>query len=533
MSDQGYGRVGVACLAAADIIWRFPVRLVSSLPEWIAPLLSVGATFSENALLAQSTTWLLFGVSFFIFTDTIYPKSANLPVKDARFQLLVATTGVALGLGFGFADGLWGLLPVIFPLAVISGLAFFVYFQQVLGWSLSNPESQFLGPLTVLDTSITDEFAEYLQTDTLVSSVNIAFVGIAAVGLVVVPCILLGLVSRILIRAYPLADLVILAILLSKSSDMTTISRVQAVVPNSQTFDIEARLHRGIETATQNIKGLFLTIYAFLGAFLGGGILGIAVVAINQLLVESGLVQTVRQSIVDPFQGWIVCGLLVLILLAGVHGLWVWLREFRRLTAYVSFWDDENSVATEIQPSRPVGMTIPTTLLVGIIGFFAATESEMVFAIAWPIGVAVTLGCMWGTRQQRTSSIANEDHAIVAAFLIHSLALPALVMGPELVQLISTGTFPWEQVVDSPAPVIAIMVVGMPYFPDVEQYAEQFDDARRTLEGIYLASIGILAQIVTLPAGPRIRYFGTLVLVVTVFFAVLGTGLEELDDETE
>jgi len=521
----------VSALVAADIVWRFPLRLVGLLPEWVAPLLSVGAGVGNTPVLAEATTWLLFLVSFFVFTEAIYPDSASLPVGDTGFRLLVAVSGVAIGLGLGFATGERELLVALFGPAIASGGLFALYFRYGMGWTLLRAESPITGPLEVLDAGVVEEFEADLRADTVVSSVNVGVVLIASVGLVVVPCILLGLVSRILIQAYPVADVVVLAILLGNTRNADRVPGVRVVIPAARTLDIESRLHEGIETATRNIKGLFLTIYAFLGAFLGGGLLGIAVVGVDRVVLTDTPIATVRAFAASPLSGWVTVGILCLVCLAGVHGLWVWLREFRRLTAYVAYWEDDIAVASSVAPSRPVGMTLPPTLLMMLLGLFSATGAQRAFAVAWPIAAVATLGCLWLTRRRATSSIVHEDHVVVASLLVHTSALPAFLLGEEIWQFVTTGEAPVEAVLGSPALVIGIMVVGLPYFPDVERYAERFDDARRLLEGAYIVSIGVCVQFASLPADGGTRFLGTLVLLVTVGFAVVGTVVEELGGE--
>jgi hypothetical protein len=523
----------LATFVTFDVIWRFPTRLVGNLPDWVAPALSIGAGFSGNAVLASVSTWLLFGVMFYIFADRIYPERLQLPTDDEKFRTLIAVIGLATGLGLWLSDSMGALAVVLSSLSSLGVISLLLYLHYIEEWPLFKADGPIVGPMQLIDDDAPAEYEQMLASDSWVMSVNIGFFLVATGAIVVLPCLLLGVLAQTFVRAYPLPDLFILAVMIGNVIERTHIIGSRSLFPATKTIDFEARLHAGLDTATQSLKALFLTIYVLFGTFIGGGILGIAVTYGTAAFRPEYLSQAAFSRLLDApldllLPLWGIIGVFVLLVLAGTHGFWLWLREFKRLSEYVEYRKNGTETVDRVRPARPAGMTLPPTILLLILGLYITTSAHSVFAVIWPLAIFGTGLCIWLTRRRIATRIRYEDHVIVGSFLIYMAALPLTLAGETIVTMATQLQFPVGSIIRSPAPVIGALLIGAPYFGNASQYAEQFDDARRHVDGVYLAVFGIIVWLASRPAGQGFEIVGVATLLVTSVAAVLGVAFGEL-----
>jgi hypothetical protein len=272
--------------------------------------------------------------------------------------------------------------------------------------------------------------------------------------LLAAPCLLLGLLAQTSIYAFPLPDLIILGYLLSVVLGKTdTFDRVSPPVDPTQ-IDIEERLHRGLRTVLHSDYGLFLTVYCLLGAFLGCGTLGIAVSVGWAYLGDIINVGLTFNTWVQWLYLWHLIGVVLLLVLAGGYGIWVWLREFKRLPSYLRYYAEGSEGSLRVSPPRPVGMTLVPVGVLLLAGAWLEFLSEWAFAVLWPLTAIGVVGCVYLTLRRESTRINNENHAIIGAFLIHGLGILAIGKSNAVFRIITHNQLPLREIFHSPLPMI-------------------------------------------------------------------------------
>lgn len=523
----------LATLVGFDILWRFPARLVAYLPEWIPPIFSIGSGISGNTLFATASTWVLFAVTFFVFADRIYPDSLELPFEDDWFRLLIVGIGITSGISLSMFENGIELAIVFLGVEFMGAIVLVGYLYRVENWHLFDPNGRIISPLELSYDDAGDRYRLMLQSKGLAETINAGFFVVANAMLLAVPCLLLGVVAQTSIHAFPLPDLVILGYILSTTLGATASIRQLTLPFDATQIDIEERLHRGIKTVLHSQNGIILTMYCLLGVFLGCGTLGVAVGvgrAYTSDVLAAGLTFGTWDQVLFV---WQLLGIELLLLLAAGYGIWLWLRAFKRLPAYIRYDSGGSEGPTRVPPARPVGMALVPVGVLAIAGARIEFMSLFEFAILWPPTALVVGLCGFVTVRRTGTSIANENHVIIGSLLIHGLGIMAIGNSGVFFRVFTSQQLPLQRIIQSPVLLIATLLVGLPYYDTISEYARQFSGLRRHLSAVYLTIFGTVVWLVTRPTGETFRTFGWVFFVVTTSLGLIGAILDEFTEDYE
>lgn len=518
------GRSLVAGTAFADLSWWLGLkRSLDVVPEWVVPVITLGVSFLPFPSIDQGLTWLLFGVSFYVFTPTVYPDRLGFETDTRLFRMLVVAYSFGFAFGLIVSDPL-GRVAFLLGLWALGAVTVLVYLRAVEGWELLDDPAVLVQPIGTFRFSeqLESEYAANLEDPEGLDWIAIGATLLAVGGLIIFPCLLLGAVARLLLWAGPLPDVLVLSWVLWSAST----SRISLVptTGSDRWFDLEARLHRGVQMATKNMKGFFLTIWVVLGVLLPAGTSGIFFATIPVIVDNLTAITDERVLRQVPFLVSKLVGISAVLLASSLYGFWVWLRAFRRVDAYAEYWratdaSKQGEIGRDLPP-RPVGTTIPAAVGLGLLA--AALHAPLwLFAVSWPLYVLGVVGCVWLTRRRSSDqqSIAREDHVILGAFLIHLLGMYLLAVGDQLFSVNGLGEF-WSLLGSSIFVPIAVLATTLTYLPDITQYAQDQTGVRRYVGGMYLVGIGCLALVFSLDRSggswPIVRVFG---------FAAIGFGI--------
>lgn len=527
------GRSVLAGTAFADLSWWLGLKeLVAAVPDWAVAGLTLTVSQLPFELVDQGLTWLLFAVSFYVVTPTVFPDRLGFSTDSRLFRALVVVYSFGFAFGLAVGDPL-GRVAFLLGLWVLGAVTVLVYLRAVEGWTLLGDPAVLLQPLDAFrfGEQLQSEYATNLEDPVGLDWVSIGATLLAVGGMVIVPCVLLGAIARLLLLAGPLPDVLVLAWVLwgAVASRVSMVPRPE----RSQGFDLEARLHQGVQMATKNAKGFFLTIWVVLGVILPAGTGGLFFVALSAVIENPTAITTLRVLRQAPVLVSTLVGVPAVLLASCLYGLWVWLRAFPRVDAFADYWrapDEWRGDAGRELPLRPVGTTIPAA--VGLLGVGVGIHGpRWLFAVSWPLYVLGIAGCVWLTRRRSGAkqSIEREDHVILGSLLVYLLGMYLLAVGEQLLSASGIGAVV-ALLGNSIFVPLAILATALTYWPNVTRYAREQTGVRSYVTGAYLVAIGSLALVLSLnrtdSQWPIVRVFG----LTAIGFGILSELLDILHD---
>jgi hypothetical protein len=357
--------------------------------------------------------------------------------------------------------------------------------SQYHGWDLTDPHGKGVAVLELFTPR--NEIADEIETDLTYEGWlgrlgKTVYLGALSVvfGL---PVALAAVVLQVLVYAFPIPDILFFGWAVSaRLVPQVSIGPDRRRLLDLE-FDMEEYFLDAIEHATRSIQGLFLTMFVVLGALVSSISLFVAVgIAPNALeTFRLGIEGVLIGAPLDALRPiWNFCGALLLIVFAGSHGLWVWLRELQRLPHFLDRWEDRNSQSGSSPVARVYGFVGASTLawlMATTFVFLRGPAVSTIIAVAWPIIFVLGLWTVRQTSQRDTVDVTGEHRWIYAGFTVQ---LVAYRVGVSLDVFVGAalGKRPLAPLLVLPVGVV-VMVCLVAAIPTVARYENQYDDIRR------------------------------------------------------
>jgi hypothetical protein len=217
--------------------------------------------------------------------------------------------------------------------------------------------------------------------------------------------------------------------------------------------------------------GLIITFFVVLGLFGSAGYFAVGIE-----LAAAVVARTSRQVLTEsPVLVWGWMGAVFLLLTSGCLGLWVWIRQFRRLSAFLDSWERRDEHEGPL-PSRVSGLTLlPVLQLIGATIYVDGSDYplfRLVFAIGWPvillIGTALVID---RTRKKTVPPVENEHWHMTWAVSIQTISIWAGSRISGMDRVFSPDA--WTVFI-SPVPIGIIALFGLLVaFPTIFRYQER------------------------------------------------------------
>lgn len=464
----------LASVAVVDLLVRSGLAA-----ELLAPVASlVAGTVAAGTMLAEVTTWAVFGVGFYLVAPVVYPAETGFPRERQGFRLLFAATALTLGVAVSAVSSpTAGLVAIAVSLG--TGYAgFLAYLRRFRGWRITHPKYPPVRPVEQFTPfeSIREEIKRDLQREGALGAIGRGL-WIAAFGIVLLfPCLLAGVLAVALGNAFPLYDLLVLGWVLSNRLGWT---------PGGP--DPETRLFEQLARSGRNLKGLMLVLFATVGLVVSG------------MTVYAGFSFAAAAIPPGPSSvAWTLFGIVAWLIASGAYGFAVWYAELRRVPAFLDEWTGRPEPTVD-PPRTPPGHVLPATLLgIGAVVVTAAMDRADVrtaFGVAWPLGV---LAAGWGLHRWRgrgTAGVWAEDRTILWGLLAHGL-LVVVAGNVDAVEAALSGEVPAVDVLDSLILVGLALLAVVGWLPDIER----LDDPDHPLRRFLLPGYGILVAAVAASA---------------------------------
>ncbi len=447
--------------------------LVDLSEELLLPLVSLVAGTVASTFFGTFVGWGVFVIAFYIVADRIYRGIVPDDVRGRGLAILFASCALAFGLALE-AETPNALLTRVGITTCLSIVALTGYAHLVSSQSLFDPENVLIEPLAFVSRS-DDDIAEEIKTD-LSRTGALRVVGVilfvAATGIVLVfPAFLTGLTARFLMRAYPLPDLLAILWVGGTAVSRRTPAHVRRRFPAVDTrVDLEERLLGASRNATRSLMGLFATVFIALGALGAAGIFWVGF----QLLASSGIADLVTATLVlSPFL-WGVIGSVTSLLLAGVSSFWAWVRQYRRLPAFLDEWEGVHDPAKPPVDRMIGAVAVASVQMPLVAGFLTARNVLWVrigFAIAWPLLITALCLSVFVSLRGHPRPVGRERLVIVGGVLSQLLSLLTAS------HVITHGRSVLENplgIVFRPLSVMAVaLVVSVSIIPDIDRFENE------------------------------------------------------------
>jgi hypothetical protein len=497
---------GLTCL---DLVWRVAAVTPTDTALSDIAIATVSLALGGTAWwpgLTQLTTWLLLGYAALSLAPVAYPDRIDAPVTDREFRLLFTATalgGAGLLLSVDIGPVVWASTHLVWVglglLAWLAGVGcvFLLWLRYRAGWTLAPHDERFAR--TIRRYQPVEVPKRRLESRWAITGwrgvVTRAMVRAIVAAVVAAPVVLAGGVVVILLRAYPLPD--VLAV-----GGVLWIGITNRIDPRltltPKTVDFEYRLFDALSYSARSLNGLVLltlllaTLWPFVGmlgqtlpllpAFVRtvpGVVADDPTLLVAPIVVFHRVVTGSLQFAGRPVLVSALCGWLLLSVSGTAYATWAFVRELPRIGAFLR-WRDGETVAV---PPRPVGYVVPGALVIHALiaadilsllagDSLATTELWVVtaFAIGWPLGVVLLVGCWLLSLRRTVMPVVREDHLIIwtAAGLLIGMGLASTPIGIKQ----------WLGV--------ALSAVILGYLPDVIAYAARHDDHRQYATGAYL-----------------------------------------------
>lgn len=516
-------RAILGSLVALDLTRLFD--LLASVPEWLVPGVSVGVGLLASDFVGVALTWVIVTGAFYVFVPRMYPAESGVPREAPGFRALV-TLG-SLGAFFIFYREMvialsntlsWQIPTSVFSssegatagwLVLISmvilgltGTVLTLYLVNRHDWQLFDPDGR---PVKLVDqfSPFTDHREKAAENFSHKGWLGVFYRVSWIPGVVIVvgfPCYIAGMVASILHSADPLPDLLVLGWVMA--------GVVAPAVPSIRLptdADIEVRLYDVVKNATRSGKGMIVTVLA------ASGLLFVVFLTVAPAIAIVPMVATViiaasetagDMSLLTALRLSGFAGIWLCLLAAGLYSIWFWLREFRRLPAFLASWEGADEKGD--MPTRPLGLILPPMVVLVVIfryGMFVAEtigngagqEQVMLvvlpLAIGWPAVLGLLAMPVWLTRHRSPQDIIYEDHVVTVSVAIEWVA--AWLMLPP--------NFRPEFVRGPTIPINILMFSAVALFPNVVRHGERdVFGLGHYITSIYMAILAAGCGILTL-----------------------------------
>lgn len=518
-------RTVLGSLAALDLARLFD--LFASIPEWLVPTISIGVGLLTPNFIAETLTWAIIIGALYVFVPHIFPTETGLPRKAPGFRVLVTLGAFGVFLFFslgdviGFSDiELWQQVITLISVVGLTGAALTMYLVGRHGWRLVDPHgyptqlANHFFPSTDGSETAAEDFPREGWQDRL--SGVLWVIGFAI--LVAFPAAIAGIFTYIIYTVDPLPDLLVLG--------WVTAGTLGAVVPDvcqPTSLDIEARLYQAVSNATRSFKGMVVMAYAVLG--LSSVALVVVFAAVGSVPLFAGVIFSILETIGDaPVYGAVAIswttGFWLSMFAAGLYGIWFWLRVFRRLPAFLAYWEGEYDVGDV--PTRPPGLLLPPAIVMVVLFRYGsvmmetlsaeATRGQTLFvllplAVGWPLLMGILVVPAWLTRRLVAQGIAYEDHIITASFALEVLT-GWLIFATDSGSIFLHGL---------EIAIFIVMIFAVSLLPNIVRFSETSRSApSRYLLPVFVAMVAVLSAVLLHMQSPSSSAYNILLIVVVV-----------------
>lgn len=483
-------------LLGASAVADFMIRLPE---EILAPLLSITGGLVGGPTIGFVTTWLMFGIAFYIFGPLALAHLEQLPTDDKMFVSLFSTFSVIVGILIHRFDSLEYIIGFAVSGSFASGILLLGYLVWRHDWKLDDPSGSAVGLLelfTPKQNASSEIASDFRYQGFLGLFARVTF--ISSIGMLLgMTVFCAAFAGQILLLAFPLPDFIFFGWAIS--------TRLIPQLPwgpngkrlNDFKFDIELFLLQKVKLATRSDQGMYTTLFILTGLFGSGGYLFLAVSLFSNIV---GLYQTgVRDEMLGMSQSvavllWNWTGFFILLLSAGTCAFWVWIREFQRLPYFLDHWEGRLGDLTG-PPARMTGfLIVPLTAWCTAVWFiyFGQPIEISWYSLVWPLLIAATVGTIVHTNRRLSQSTKREHIWIASGLWAHGMTIWIGGRMPAIIDAVGTGT-PIVSLL--PIPLMMLLLIGIiGSIPTVSRYERQHDDIRQySFVGLLLILGGLSA----------------------------------------
>ena len=496
----------------------------------LVPVVSIASGTLVGDVVGTATTWLLFAVAFYVVAPRVYPSVARPAVGSRTFRVAFAMGGA--GFGLVLAGGTDGSLVVrsghLFGVVLLVAASLSTVLVRA-GWRLVDPDGE---GVALVDAVVTADFAEERRRDRarggVVARIADALTAVAVGLFLCVPCFVVAVLALVLLYAYPLPDLLAVAYVLGAPA----LARRKVDLPFEDAEERLLALGRG---SARGIKGMALTVLSGVGAVTVALVLWVAIGQTAGFLRVATTAATVA-----PVTAWLALGFLCCFYGAAAYAVWAWIRELRRLPAFVARW------RTEADQSRPPVGRAPLTVVPSMVALVAGVlclaaldgADRTVAAVAWPLAFVVLLAGVAIGRRRRRGTVDHEDHVVVGSLVVQlAVTWTATDTTGGLLAVADRGVSDLPTVLvrgflDPAVLASVVLVVGGGYLGDVVRIGDRHDDHRRYVPVAYL--FGLSAGLALVGIEARATYAnGFLLFAGVVLLGGLGLLLADWYDRRD
>jgi hypothetical protein len=482
-------------------------------PELIVPIISVTGGIFGSSDVATATTWLLFFTMLYEFAPLAYSRfersEAVFSRSNREFRFLFAVGGCVSGVFWIRATDLFSVVFVVLVVCTwfAAGGGVIAYLSQRHNWDVLNPEGPAVATLSRLGSEQPSDVVNEVKTDLSQEGWKRSLaVAVHSLGLWTVfgfPIAIAGIVLLALSWMFPIADLILCVWAVS----IRVFPRLSVGPERTQLADLTGDLQEFfvdvIEYVVSDLRGAGATLFIFVGIV--SSAVSLSLIAPSNLndiwFILDEVVRNntaYQQAIQSPeidrqwlyLLPWNCLGCLILLLIGGASGLWVWIREFKRLPAAAAVWGEHPAeVDMSSPPPRIPGFILLPTVAPATAAFWVDAARgvlnrtvavyDWVVAVAWPVIVIVTL---WTIYKDRRAQRNGDSHSVT-----HEHWWVGTGAGIQVTSLSPVGGINVAEIV-SP---IGVFILGVGVI-ESGRYAAQFDDIRRHADAGYLILMGVL-----------------------------------------
>lgn len=399
------------------------------------PVISLAAGSVIGGIIGTTAGYGVFGATFVLVADRVYQNS--LPEEARGYVLDVLFASVALGFMLLLSPVVAGSQYIAFFAFILVSATLFAVYAHVAGpKTLTDATDPLIQPVQRISvwTDVREEIERDLSRQGWRRYVGIAAFGGATGMILMFPAVVAGAVGMFLAQAYPLPDLLAILWVGGRVAPDAQTERIKARLPN---FTTQAELDIQLLTTTRNAVrsplGMVLMLVTAGGAFGAAGVVFMGITMANswvQLYSTNGGILMVVQTL--PMLSWAVLGGVLTTLTAGGMLLWAWIREFRRIPAYLDAKEPAKSKSTPpVRRMTLALLVLPVQFPLGIlfIGYFATIESPLlpIFGLVWPLWLAGILATGYHGLRYGAIDTAGTRTVIVAGAVG---VLAGVVVGP-------------------------------------------------------------------------------------------------------
>lgn len=411
---------------------------IDLLPPGVLAALGVGSTVARGPG-ATAVTLGLFGIAFFEVADRSHRSQAAIPTSALGYRLLFALCALGVFVTVAPYERLADLWAVLLVTAV-AVVGFPAYLVVVHGWTVLDTDGQ---AVRVFDAyaprSVVDELRTDIERSGVLGRLSSLLLLVGFGTLLALPSFLAGYIGRLLTFAAPVPDLLVLCWLAA----VTLRGRLGDGDRTGSADALDERFYAVAATVGRSTVGTYTGFLATFGLF-GTVLMVAATVRLTELFVST--VGDAGGVIV-----WYTLGYLVVTAVAGLYGLWGWLRLFERLPP--------SPADTDAIPTRPVGHSVVapgSVLLVSLAIAGLTTAAGRLLWTVWPL-LPYAICVAWGvTRTRETQPLDRETRVVTVASVCHVVGV-LVALDPTALVALRSGTLPAELLWPS---LLCLVVLG-------------------------------------------------------------------------